>query len=535
MDFAAARPRSNSEEVSSPRQSVGLATMLLVLALPASLPVRGESRTLSFEDRVGCQWSIDGVYWRHRTWPAANPGVKPGLEEVLTNEAVSERVTSYLEKSAVLESWSRPLTGEQLQAEMDRMAAETRNPELLAELFAALDDDPFLVAECLARPLLAQRLVRTAIEWDEPVVAGSVPAPSGGYVLPSLPSGGCTEDSWRPTSTGPGVPAPMSEHTAVWTGAEMIVWGTGGGRYDPATDGWTPLSTGPGAPSSRTNHTAVWTGREMIVWGGREGPWDDLNTGARYDPTTDRWAATSSRLGKAAGTGVPVPRAYHTAVWTGREMIVWGGISHLEWLRNSGGRYDPATDSWTTVSARNAPSARMVHTAIWTGRDMIVWGGYPFTQSGGRYDPVTDTWQATSTDAGVPSARYWHTAVWTGREMIVWGGLFHYPYSCPVDGGRYDPWVDAWIPTSTAAGMPAPRWGHTAVWTGSEMIVWGGGGFDSGIAYNGGRYDPAADSWTETSTGPGVPSPRYFATAVWTGSEMIVWGGGSNTGGLYCP
>ena len=58
---------------------------------------------------------------------------------------------------------------------------------------------------------------------------------------------------------------------------------------------------------------------------------------------------------------------------------------------------------------------------------MIVWGGYSnsspyYLNSGGRYDPTTDTWVATSMGANAPSRRMRHTAVWTGKEMIVWGG-----------------------------------------------------------------------------------------------------------------
>jgi hypothetical protein len=55
---------------------------------------------------------------------------------------------------------------------------------------------------------------------------------------------------------------------------------------------------------------------------------------------------------------------------------------------------------------------------------MIVWGGYDgftFFDSGGRYNPLADNWTAPST-IDAPSARYYHTAVWTGSEMIVWGG-----------------------------------------------------------------------------------------------------------------
>ena len=42
---------------------------------------------------------------------------------------------------------------------------------------------------------------------------------------------------------------------------------------------------------------------------------------------------------------------------------------------NTGGRYNPSTDSWTATSTTNAPSARADHTAVWTGSEMIVWGG----------------------------------------------------------------------------------------------------------------------------------------------------------------
>ena len=104
-------------------------------------------------------------------------------------------------------------------------------------------------------------------------------------------------------------------------------------------------------------------------------------------------------------------------------MIVWGG--YYGNVFNTGGKYNPGTDSWTATSTTNAPSGRIGHTAVWTGSEMIVWGGYDvntISNTGGRYDPSTDSWTATST-TNAPEARYGHTAVWTGSEMIVWGGM----------------------------------------------------------------------------------------------------------------
>ena len=91
---------------------------------------------------------------------------------------------------------------------------------------------------------------------------------------------------------------------------------------------------------------------------------------------------------------------------------------------DTGGRYNPSTDSWIATSTTNAPIGRYGHTAVWTGTEMIVWGGYSpanYLNTGGRYNPTTDSWTATSTTSA-PSTRWGHTAVWTGSEMIVWGG-----------------------------------------------------------------------------------------------------------------
>jgi len=117
-------------------------------------------------------------------------------------------------------------------------------------------------------------------------------------------------------------------------------------------------------------------------------------------------------------------------------MIVWGGDSYPSYF-NTGGRYNPGTDTWIATSTTNAPTGREYHTAVWTGSEMVVWGGFDGTNSlntGGRYDPGTDSWTATST-ANAPTARFHHTAVWTGSEMIVWGGGNNGSYS--NTGGRY--------------------------------------------------------------------------------------------------
>src|SRR5439155_4197006 len=67
---------------------------------------------------------------------------------------------------------------------------------------------------------------------------------------------------------------------------------------------------------------------------------------------------------------------------------------------------------------------------------------------------------------------------------------------------------DTWTPTSTASA-PAGRLGHTVVWTGSEMIVWGGSVGVGSFFNTGGKYCAAPPGPTPTPT----PSPTPSATA----------------------
>ena len=365
-----------------------------------------------------------------------------------------------------------------------------------------------------------------------------------------LPAGSAAAEA-PPPSSQTFLPSPRSGHSAVWSGAEMIVWGGNnmdsvgvGARYNPSTDVWTPLG-GNGSLINRINHSAIWTGTEMIVWGGLVGFSHLVTNGGRYDPLTNTWSPVSEEGSR--------PRSGHVAFWTGSEMIIWGGVgtdrtrdSRRSRALNDGVRYDPATDSWKAMMMTGAPTVRtdfgQTWTGVWTGREMIVWGddtsSLSSSSSGGRYDPVSDTWKPISVSRD-PSLTTSGSTIWTGREMIVWGGFdsSKSPSRPTNAGGRYDAVADVWSATQLV-GAPSPRAAHTAVWTGKEMIVWGG--WDTETRFNdGARYNPITNEWTAIST-IGGPSPRTGHTAVWTGTEMIIWGGrnGSNyldDGGRYNP
>ncbi len=167
----------------------------------------------------------------------------------------------------------------------------------------------------------------------------------------------------------------------------------------------------------------------------------------------------------------------------------------------------PETGSWKVVSTEGAPSPRVGHSVVWTGSEYIVWGGATVlaqgateaVNDGGRYDPVADLWTPTSVTLA-PSPRIGHKAVWTGSQMAVFGQDVDVFPTQPMEGFLYDPEADAWT-TMTVTGAPVERAYYDVVSVDGKVVVWGGwlsAGMGS-VAFpaaSGGVYDPELDSWT---------------------------------------
>jgi N-acetylneuraminic acid mutarotase len=122
---------------------------------------------------------------------------------------------------------------------------------------------------------------------------------------------------------------------------------------------------------------------------------------------------------------------------------------------------------------------------------MIIWGGYSYSylSNGHRYDPATNTWTAMSntnapSNTIAPSSRRYASAVWTDSEMIIWGGFNGGNLN---DNRSYDSAADNWVRYEEEGILLSARYGHSAVWTGSEMIIWGG--INTSALSDGARYD----------------------------------------------
>jgi hypothetical protein len=292
-------------------------------------------------------------------------------------------------------------------------------------------------------------------------------------------------------------------------------------------DPWEPTAT-EDAPQARSRHLAVWTGSEMVVWGGTSNGAASgaLSSGGIYNRATSEWRAVSL-------VNAPEARIDATVVWTGSTMIVWGGRNKVGTALADGGVLDPTTNTWTAVPD-DSLSGRYRHTAVWTGSEMIIWGGrdQAGTQisSGARFDPEKKSWLATSIVSS-PSGRERHTAVWddANKQMLVWGGFgdganttnIPIPGDGLVGGRVYALGSNSWGLIEDV-GEPSSRYSHTAVFDGVRMVLYGGD--DNNVRLNDG-FSLTSNTWSPFSgDGPGA---RSLHTAVWLDAAgvMVVWGG----------
>jgi hypothetical protein len=247
----------------------------------------------------------------------------------------------------------------------------------------------------------------------------------------------------------------------------------------------------PDGPIGGLGHgSAVWTGTEMIVWGGFENDGRRAAAGAAFDLAAGTWRVIA-----------PAPiagRSESAVVWTGTELLVWGGFIGDDVPAADGAAYDPASDTWrllpaAPISMRNRPTSM-----VWTGDEAIV-----VNAAAAAYDPVTNAWRRL---AHPPALGY--RAMWTGSSVVV------------TDGAslmRYDPTADSWS---------AKRVGSHA-----ELVVVPDGdgdiiGLPSAIGAPTEILDGRGEPVAELPAFPGDPDifGETIGAAGWSvGEEVVFW------------
>jgi hypothetical protein len=388
------------------------------------------------------------------------------------------------------------------------------------------------------------------------LLAGLLTIPGGASVAATCQP----DDTWSATALPQSTIAGFQGEYFVQAGRRILAFGPSSSAlfmaasYDPATNQWTALSTAPPGMRLLTSTRGVWTGSEVIFVGIDGDPPPEVGS-LRFNPATGAW---SSPVGCGPAYNQP------SVVWTGREIISWGGNqvtystdfldNHLHLQTVAGGtRFNPFTNTCTPIGAQGQPP-RAGAAAVWTGSRMLIFGGYRAVMNavtngweeisvdgGAAYDPATDSFTPLSTQ-NQPIARQQMAYAWTGDALFVWGGTNVYKtsfwenpptWTALQDGGIYRPSIDQWTPIPVSPGAPSPYGGYhwhdygpSAVWTGSDAIVWG--------PADPARYD-ATGAWVPLAMAdaPGPNPQDQNVSSFWTGHSLLTLGYPDGTGGQY--
>jgi hypothetical protein len=304
------------------------------------------------------------------------------------------------------------------------------------------------------------------------------------------------------------------------------------------------------------NASVVWTGKELIVWGGEtDAHYGTLiGAGAAYDPKTNRWtvlrqAPITARTGQAS-------------VWTGTEMIVWGGYDGTgpsAVAVGDGAAYNPSTNTWRRVPTGPLPASANAQ-AVWTGHEAVVistWAndGSPGTASTNQadvaaYDPSKNSWRSLPT---IPSTRghdlFEVQAVATGGRVVAFATWSHVEHPTPsvmtgtsgVDTYSLEPAAPAWIRLHSSADNSGRVTDPVSI--GSQLIVTyetecllcaGGAPSPTAPAPPTYRMDPVTGAYWALPRNPAQTGPN--SASAWTGHLLLrvasgtaAWDPSSNT------
>ncbi len=366
---------------------------------------------------------------------------------------------------------------------------------------------------------------------------------------------------WSKMADPPAGFAPRSDHAQAWTGAEYVVWGgangagdayfASGGRWSLKTNKWTTMASPPTGLERRSSATAVATGLAVLIWGGQvEGGYTTSKTAARntgfaYFPATNDWTPmAASPLSK---------RSAHAAVWTGTQMIVWGGadlsLSPPEFA--DGAAYDPSTDKWALLPP--APiGARQFHAMSWNGTEVVVYGGMRGSLEplgdGATFNPSTGVWKKISAP---PVGRHFSGVALTTSGIFAAGGFTVVGAAEIQSDALLLAYATGWskTPSISSASLSNPARVFPCAWCrASTCWTWSGCSSDGSAtsflgklkAEPGGvTFDLTKSTWAAMGSA-GEPTPRA-ARPVDTGAFVVVWGGTdcagvvTSSGAIYVP
>ncbi len=280
----------------------------------------------------------------------------------------------------------------------------------------------------------------------------------------------------------------------------------------------------------RDSAVGVWTGSELIVWGGTDGN-DYFADGASYDPQSRAWSALPTSPLSA--------RTDSAYAWVGGELIIWGGQDSSGQL-SDGARYDPASREWSMLPTAPLGAGELAQ-GFAVGADFVVVATDPQHESGtaqaAAFDVAHDSWQQLP-DLTLPADHdlFFAVGLAAGDTLFLWAYWFHSvktgPGSFETTSGtdayalQNGAWWSVPVEPRRGASSDSPLWTGTAILLPAEDIYCGPCSHPINPNRPGESIDPASGSHTEIADAPSLMSAGPF---VWTGGALLAVADPGNT------
>jgi hypothetical protein len=395
----------------------------------------------------------------------------------------------------------------------------------------------------------------TTLAW-----VGVVSLSAGGVAAgePSTPGSPSALTAARWSALPPGPLASRYNQVSLWTGTDFLIWGgvsdptqatcpcpqhalNDGAIFNPQSKRWATMAKSPLA--ARVSASAVWTGRLALIWGGQtegtNGTFELLNSGASFDPSTNRWA----RLPASPLS----PRESVAVFWTGKVAIFIGGEGEgkpIETIQSvtDVATYNPSTHRWNSLPSipTEGLGTPTYIAATWTGTALLAFSTFEtpgataanasfttFHQTAQEWVPGHATWHRLPSPP-LTASIYSATAFPIDHRVVFLSGNTGNAFQFTRPADIFNLTTGRWSksPTNPVFVDPMP-----ATSTGSAIVVIATGGSSGpGVSLSAGdtvALDPVTDKVTRLASAPMGRGTGELSIA-WTGKSVLLWGVGDS-------
>jgi N-acetylneuraminic acid mutarotase len=325
-------------------------------------------------------------------------------------------------------------------------------------------------------------------------------------------------------------------------------------RFDPATNSWSALGTGANNGVSGSVNALAIDGQGRVYVGGRfaQAGGVSANNVARFDPQANSWSALGTGANNGVSDTSFSERVNALAIDRQGRIYVGGQFTRAgEVSANNVARFDPQANSWSAlgtgssngVSGRSPISPAPSVSALAVDEQERVYVGGDFTQAGGvsansvaRFDPATNSWSTLGTGANNGVSGSVNALAIDGQGRVYVGGRFAQAGEVSANNvARFDPQANSWsaLGTGSSNGVSvrspiSPALGVSALAVDGQGRVYVGGRFAEagGVSASSvARFNPATNSWSTLGTGGGSGTNDIVRALAVDGQGRVYVGG----------